>query len=271
MSSHQDKPIFTYQTRVSVTPQQDQLLREYARRFGHIERTLFADLQKGKAANQLKSEYLRRFDITARQFNALRIQLQGKMASIKERIPVHIENLKTKIRKAKKTIAELVKSSPGTNQRHQKRRRLARLEQGLRKLSADRKAGRVRICFGSKKLFHAQFHLKENGYQSHQEWRQDWTEARSRQFFVIGSKDETNGCQGCVAIGEEGDRYSLRLRLPNGLAEKHVLITGVRFRYGGEQLAESLAYGRALSYRFLRDEKGWRVFVSARGLGVKRI
>jgi hypothetical protein len=109
---------------MSVTPEQDQLLREYARRFGHIERTLFAELQQGKAANQLKSEYLRRFDITARQFNGLRIQLQGKIASLKERIPVHIENLKTKIRKAKKTIAELLKSIPGTNQLHRKRRRL---------------------------------------------------------------------------------------------------------------------------------------------------
>ena len=271
MASHQDRPIFTYQTRISVTPEQDQLLREYARRFGHIERTLFADLQKGKAANQLKSEYLSRFDITARQFNGLRIQLQGKIASLKERIPVRIENLKTKIRKAKKTIAELVKCFPGTNQLHRKRRRLARLEQGLKSLAADRKAGRVRLCFGSKKLFHAQFHLEENGYQAHEEWRRDWTEARSRQFFVIGSKDETSGCQGCVAMAEEDDSYSLRLRLPNGLAEKHVLVSGVRFVYGGEQLAESLVSGRALSYRFLHDEKGWRVFVSAEGTRVERI
>src|SRR5215472_18488585 len=99
MSSRQDRPIFTYQTRVSVTPEQDQLLREYARRFGHIERTLFADLQKGKDANQLKTEYVSRFDITARQFNALRIQLQGKIGSIQKLIPVHMANLKTKIRR----------------------------------------------------------------------------------------------------------------------------------------------------------------------------
>lgn len=271
MSSRPDRPIFTYQTRVWVTPEQDQLLREYARRFGHIERTLFADLQKGKEANQLKSEYMSRFDITARQFNALRIQLQGKIESIQELIPVRIANLKTKIRRAQKTIAELAQSIPGMNKLHQKRRRLARLEHGLKELAADRKAGRVRICFGSKKLFHAQFHLPENGYQSHAEWHQDWTEARSRQFFVIGSKDETCGCQGCVAMAAGDDSYCLRLRLPKGLAEKHGLITGVRFRYGGEQLEESLANGRALSYRFLRDEKGWRVLVSAEGARVKRI
>jgi hypothetical protein len=36
----------------------------------------------------------------------------------------------------------------------------------------------------------------------------------------------------------------------------------VRFRYGQEQYEEALAGSRAVSYRFLRDAKGWRVFVS---------
>jgi hypothetical protein len=50
-----------------------------------------------------------------------------------------------------------------------------------------------------------------------------------------------------------------------------VLLSGVRFVYGGEQFAESLAYGRALSYRFLHEAKGWRVLVSAEGARVQRI
>ena len=72
-------------------------------------------------------------------------------------------------------------------------------------------------------------------------------------------------------MAEGDDRYCLRLRLPKGLGEKHVFLTGVRFAYGGEQFEESLANGRALSYRFLHDQKGWRVFVSAEGARVKRI
>ena len=65
----------TYQTRVSVTPEQDQMLLEYAVLFGRVERTLYRDLETGKAAHGLKSQYLVRFAITARQFNAVRIQL----------------------------------------------------------------------------------------------------------------------------------------------------------------------------------------------------
>ena len=88
---------------------------------------------------------------------------------------------------------------PGSNRLHQKRRRLAGLELRCEQLEAERKAGQIHLCFGSKKLFHSQFHLAENGFPSHAEWKQAWREARSSQFFVLGSKDETAGCQGMVS------------------------------------------------------------------------
>jgi hypothetical protein len=124
MPSNNKKPVFTYQTRVSVTSGQDGALSEYAALFGRVERTLYADIQKGEDPNLLKSSYLVHFDITARQFNAVRIQLQGKMDAARELLPLHIKDLQTKIRKAKKTIAKLAKRIPGSNQLHQKRRRL---------------------------------------------------------------------------------------------------------------------------------------------------
>src|ERR1700752_3736916 len=78
MPANQKRHVFTYQTRVGVTPEQDKMLREYGVRVGRVERTLYGDLQKGEAANRLKAEYLVRFAITARQFNAARIQLQAR-------------------------------------------------------------------------------------------------------------------------------------------------------------------------------------------------
>ena len=68
LPSKQKRHVFTYQTRVFVTPEQDKMLREFAVRFGRVERTLYGDLQKGEAANRLKAEYLVGFAITARQF-----------------------------------------------------------------------------------------------------------------------------------------------------------------------------------------------------------
>ena len=164
LPANQKRHVFTYQTRVLVTPEQDQMLREYAVRFGRVERTLYRDLQKGEAAIRLKAEYLVRFAITARQFNAARIQLQGKIEAIRQRLPLQVANLQTRIGKAKKIVARLRKRMPGSNRLHQKRRRLAGLELRWEQLEAERKAGQIHLCFGSKKLFHSQFHLEENGF-----------------------------------------------------------------------------------------------------------
>ena len=50
---------------------------------------------------------------------------------------------------------------------HGKRRRLANLKFRLAGLEADIAAGRVRLCFGSKKLWRKQYHLEQaNGYAS---------------------------------------------------------------------------------------------------------
>src|ERR1700746_588345 len=97
MPAKQKRHVFTYQTRVCVTPEQDKMLREYGVRFGRVERTLYGDLQKGEAANRLKAEYLVRFAITARQFNAARIQLQGKIEAIRQRLPLQVANLQTNL------------------------------------------------------------------------------------------------------------------------------------------------------------------------------
>ena len=105
------------------------------------------------------------------------------------------------------------------DQVYHKKRRLANLRHRLVGLEADIAEGRVRLCFESKKLWRKQHYLEQNGYASHAEWLQDWQDARSNEFFVLGSRDETSGCQLCVAsVADDG---SLTLRLPDCLAEQH--------------------------------------------------
>ena len=103
---------------------------------------------------------------------------------------------------------------------------------------------------------------------------------------MLGSRDETSGCQLCVASIADDGSLTLRLRMPDCLANQHgkyLVIEGVRFAYGHEQVlaalasnAEYAAYrrehgdkaaranalGQAISYRFKRDAKGWRVFAT---------
>ena len=50
-------------------------------------------------------------------------------------------------------------------------------------------------------------------YASHEEWLADWRGARSGEFFVLGSRDETGGCQLCVAAIADDGSLALRLRI----------------------------------------------------------
>jgi hypothetical protein len=118
------------------------------------------------------------------------------------------------------------------------------LFQRLKAMKEDQAAGTVRICFGSRKLFRAQFALEANGYKDHSEWKADWLKSRSSQFFVLGSKDETEGNQSCQAKVEENGTLRLTLRLPNALLEtqgKFLLIPGVKFAYGQDAIVAALA------------------------------
>ena len=284
-----DRPIFTYQTRPVVDAAQAAVLDAYAALSGRAERSLFAAIKTGKTLNELKREFLPEFGITARQFNAIRIGLEGKIDSIKQRRPELISEAETRIKKAVKVIAKLVIKAPASNKLHQKKRRLTMMRARLQAMQADEESGQVRLCFGSKKLFHAQYALESNGFASHADWLVAWQATRSNQFFVLGSGDESAGNQSCQAsVGQDGS-LNLQLRLPDALAEhgKYLLIQGVRFAYGHNRIVAALQssqristttkagvaiqkrIGTALSYRFVRDMKGWRIFVSCESQAIE--
>ncbi len=257
MSDH----ISTYQARITVPGEIESVLSAYAAHYGHVERCLYADMrQSGKQTASFKNEYLWKFRITARQFNAIARNLEGKIKSVKELLPLRLQELDTAITRARKVIG----GSRNANRTHQKKRRLANLETRRAALISQKESGDPRICFGSRKLFRKQFSLEENGYRSHEEWLADWRSKRDAQFYVLGSKDETAGCQGCVITANIDGTFDLRLRMPDALLEKgkYLQIHGVRFGYGADVIRQALLQGQAISYCFLLDEKGWRVFVS---------
>ena len=286
----------TYQTRVTEYVGIDRVagdaaLSAYGELYGRVQRKLFADLAAGRSAASLKSEYLRRYGIPARMFNAVRVSLEGKVSSVREQQKLQLDGLQRRLARAERQIADAAEHGR-LDQVHQKRRRLADLRHRLSALEADIAVGRVRLCFGSKRLWRKQRNLEANGYASHQEWLRDWREARSDEFFVLGSRDETAGCQLCVATVADDGTLTLRLRMPDCLAGQHgkyLIIQGVRFAYGHEQVlaalqsnADYVAYrhergekraratelGQAVSYRFKRDEKGWRVFATTQMMDV---
>ena len=286
----------TYQTRISGYQGRDResgdaALSAYAELYGRVQRKLFSAVAAGRPAASLKNTYLGQYGIPARMFNGVRVSLEGKVASVKEQQKLRGDDLRRRIARAERQISAAAERDRW-DQVHQKKRRLAHLKIRLDALEADIAEGRVRLCFGSKKLWRKQHHLEANGYARHEEWLRDWRDARSDEFFVLGSRDETGGCQLCVA-GVAGDgSLTLRLRLPDCLTAehvKHLVIEGVRFAHGhqqvlaalqsnaeyasyrrehGEKAARAAGLGQAISYRFKRDGKGWRVFATTQLMDV---
>ena len=175
-------------------------------------------------------------------FNAVRVSLEGKVSSVKEQQVLRKEEIHRRLESAQDQIARSG-WDVRTEWLHQKKRRLGNLRAKLAKLDADIDSGRIRLCFGSRKLWRKQYALEANGYTNHAEWLKDWRGARSDEFFVLGSRDETAGCQLCVATVAEDGSLTLRLRLPDALVGeqgKHLDIPGVRFKYGHEQVLAAL-------------------------------
>ena len=282
----------SYQTRIAVyegidRADGDAALSAYAALYGKVQHKLFADVAAGESAVSKKSEYIEKHGIPARMFNAVRITLDGKVSAVRGSQLLQLDSLRRRVSRAEKQMLEAEQGCQW-RQVHGKRRRLANLKFRLSGLEADLAAGRVRLCFGSKKLWRKQHQLEANGYASHEEWLEEWRDVRSNEFFVLGSRDETAGCQLCVAsVNDDGTlTLTLRLRMPDSLAGRHgkyLVVPNVRFAYGhekvlaalgsnteyavyrrehGEKEARVTALGQAISYRFKRDAKGWRVFAT---------
>ena len=277
------RPIFTYRTRLVLTPAQDAALGAWAELMGRAERRLFA-LREAEARGRpvptevgpdgkvrpipLKRRIMEKVALTGRQFNAVERQLEARVASIEERRKGLIEDSGQRRARAAKLEAKLTRERPGSNTLHHKRRRLATLEARHAGLIADAAADPVRLCFGSKRLFRAQVALQENGYTFLDEGRAAWRAARSDQIAILGSGDEAGGPQTCQARGGGDGVLTLTLKLPPQVAEAvlaaspevldrlgRLPVSGVRFAYGQEQLEWALRQSRRVQKPSSRSDK----------------
>ena len=256
----------TFQGRPSLSTVDAAALDAYGDLFGRTLRTLHAR----RAAKQRddKPGMMREFGLPARQFNAVRVSLDGMHALFRERLPELVDDVARRLKSTKRRSAR----AEDPAERHHLARRAFRLTTRLARLRADAQAGTIRIAFGSKRLFRAQNDLAGNGYAGHEAWLEAWRTARSKTFFVLGSRDESRGNQGCSATALGSGIFRLRLRLPNRLVADYgkYVVTTVQIAYGAAHIEHALAMKQAISYRFKRDEKGWRVFISTAEIAVEQ-
>jgi IS605 OrfB family transposase len=268
--------------------------------FGTIERMLFVDLYvHHKLSKELKVSYCANYHITARQYNSIKKQLDGRVSSKKELIKLYIDELKTKMKKTNELIKTKIEQKEKKHQAllkmkgnetnfekkvtqyrklrnyiHQKKRKLHSMKLKLERLVIDQKNDITRICFGSKELFQKQFHLEENDL-TFKKWKKEWQEKRASQFTFIGSKDETYGNQSCTYDEEN----NLRIRVFSQDEEvygNYVTLPNVTFPYGQEAIniakvpyvgytngkGRKKNYYRALTWKFIRKNDAWYATVT---------
>ena len=229
-----------------------------ARLMDKVERIYFRErFVKHGDRNELKRGFLKEYGITGRQLNGVIFNLSGKVESNKQTL---LRNLDTKKRKLDTVNRCIEAAFKGVRKNwfkiHQYKRQVSHLKYKIAVLEEGIKANAPSICFDSGNLFRKQFTLKDNGYASHADWLADWQGARSSQFYCLGSKDESFGNQTCQFLPK-----GLQLRLPNALAGElgsHITFPVV-FPHGQEILNNALLAGQAISYLFVRKDKGWYV------------
>jgi IS605 OrfB family transposase len=248
----------TFQTRLRLDDATVALFDAYGARFGEAERRLNRLMDLGADLLEAKKAFIRE-GLTARQFNAVRIGLEGKRDSLAECRKREIADKRRRIAAIEKRLAKGEYLSAFIE--HQKKRRLAKLKTDVERLEAARPS----LVFGGRKLWNAQHDLEANGYASYEEWLLDWRKARSEAFFLVGSKDESFGNQSCQYNPATKE---LSVRLPDAQGGR-IRLKGVSFAYGQEEIEKAILSEQAVSYRFVRKEKGWYLFASTARSQVK--
>jgi IS605 OrfB family transposase len=254
-------------------------LEDLARRFNaaRIEANR-AKSKSGTGFDAQKNALAVKYRLPSRIVNAVRISLDGMVSSTKEKALVDIASVDEKIANVEKVL-ELteakIAAKPATRSALRKLQKtlfhktcsLERLQSRRTRLARRANQATPAICFGSRKLFNAQHHLKANGYLDHAAWSSEWRSRRSDEVLVVGSSDEVSGNQTCKASVEEDGAVSLTLGL--GGNHGHLRLPNLRLAYGHDQWVERIlsASSEAAVSKAYQDEttKEWQALLADYG------
>jgi IS605 OrfB family transposase len=241
--------------------------------YSHIEKVLYNYLYDKEITNdlwkRLKSQYIAKYKIPGRLFNAIYNEVKGKIdgaeelhqKSIKD-AEERIKNFKGKIKKREKKIKTDTKLTKKSKDKlwlsiFQWKQKIDRLNQYIKFHKPSK------IQFGTKDFFKKQWTLEEYS-QDHESWLKEWRRRRDYHFSFIGSKDESNGNQLCQYY-KEGVKEFLRIRVPDALVEqcKYITIQINMDKPYYNDFHTAAPAGTALSYKFLKKENGsWYAHIS---------
>lgn len=199
--------------------------------YSAVEKDMHVALIRGDSLAVIEKSLQAKYQVDSTTTRNVYHNLKGKHQGIKELRKTQAKDLKSTIKSIQSDIKKRSKKKQLTQKDrliiHQKKRRLAIKQQKLDTMLN----GCLPLCFGTKKLFKAQFNLEANGYSSHDEWLKDWRTARTSNFMMVGSKTYASGNQLC-RLKSDGE---LKITVPISLVKEfggHIVCESVKFNYG---------------------------------------
>jgi IS605 OrfB family transposase len=178
----------------------------------------------------------------------------------------NINNLKKKVVINKSSDKELVRYRKYKKKYYYLCNNINKLKQNITKLEKNISDGNVRLSFGGKKTFKAQYNLKANNYKNLTKWKNDYKKKRDKNIFYLGSKDESCGNQ-LVQIddNEKKDLFSIKIRKEKDYSsnDRYLIIDNINFKYMRNELIEIINGIKTktnllpLSYRIYRIKNKW--------------
>ena len=195
-------------------------------------------------------------------------QIEKKIAKNEEKVKqleTEINRMKPKIIKNQATKQELEKYRTKKQSLYVQKNKLNQRKQQRNNLKYQLEHHRISLGFGSKSFFRKQYFLKENQYQSHLDWYQEYIKQRDKNVYYLGSNNEKQGNQLFqMTYHKSTDDFTIQVRKEFGYdKEEKYIVDKVNFKYQKEILKQiCMAYEQkerpsALSYRIHREGKKW--------------
>ena len=215
------------EAKIEYNPILDILGNQYER----LRRTGLNDMQKGMSEDEIEKLYQSRFNLQWAWADSIATEVKQTYLQLNTAKKLNITRIKEQIKKKTSYANAILKSlfkvkNPNIKQRNQalglksKIIKIQSLKDDLKRIEST---DRLHICFGSKKLFNAQYHLKENGYSNHEEWLADWKKKRGGRFYCIGKSTKGGGTM-IKIFHVAGDDFKAIITLPRFM----------QFLYGSE-------------------------------------
>ena len=193
-------------------------LEDWGKDYQSLLRRALNDRQKGLSEDEIEKNYQTQFDIQWAWADSLATNASSVFDQLTTAKANHIELLETdlkagfrKVREKLEVLEKAYQNPTTANGRNFNKRllgvksKLERLQRKKQELSDLKETDRLHICWGSKKLFKAQYHLEINGYANHEEWLEDWRLHRGGNFYSIG-KGSVDGNNPVTKIHHQAER-----------------------------------------------------------------